>query len=331
MLKILQNKGLAGGIVSILLLTGIFLFLWQNNVTTSEQALPENSGILFIALMKRLDGLHLGIYLPFLLLIIYMLIGSLLTLIINNYNILYKKTWLPFFFYVGVHFVFSHAFVFTPSIFLELCLLVVVNRYTSLDKDGGKVTGYLDIGLLTGTGFLFDLNMVLFVPAILIGLVLTGFFSVRRFFLFLTGFALPVYFLFVIYYAMGSQEYFNAHLWKPFQPDLEFKVLDKVRNGKWVTLGLLCFVQLISLVEMRANYTKNTIVTRRAHQFIFFITIFCFLALFCGLSTFEQTFVYFGLTIAILASYFFIKNKKIIIREVFFWVIILSLMMSNYY
>ena len=124
----------------------------------------ENAGVLYKLLISpHTSGNTNQLAISILLFAYTCGLGIYFVFLINAHEILHRKTWIPLFFFVAIHFIFNQFQAITPAAILEGVILLATGRFLKLDAEHRRVTGFLDMGLYSGLGVLIDINIVFFI------------------------------------------------------------------------------------------------------------------------------------------------------------------------
>jgi len=290
-------------------------------------AQPEvyNTSPLLRGWMEQLntEGRYFSVAIVFVLTIA---LGLSYNYILNEREVLFRQTYFPVFFYFYfTHVFYAQGFV-TPHFLAGIFLLLVIHKYLLLEPGNRHTTVFIDMGLFTSAAFFLAPDTILFIPAILLALLFSGYFSFKTLVLFFMGIIIPVYFLWVIFFLVNKIELFvEMFTFDHFTFDIS-----RLQPGPFYTAFavIVLVVLIISLAGLQSNFYKNTIRARRSQQALMVFLAFGLALLFCSKAPYQQTFTLLAAPLSAFSSYFFLKTGRPWLRETLFALFVISVIIA---
>lgn len=318
MLSLFRNK-----LVVNLVWVVVFAVLLQVAHLFFSPAVPQiyNTSPLLRGWLEQLnsEGSYFSIAIVFVLTIA---LGLSYNYIVNEREVLFRHTYFPAFFY----FYFTHAFYaqsfVTPHFLAGIFLLLVIHKYLSLEPGNRHTTVFIDMGLFTSAAFFLSPDTIIFVPAILLALLFSGYFSFKTLVLFFMGIIIPVYFLWLIFFLVNKIDLF-VEMFSFNSFTLDFS---RLQPGPYYSAYavIVLVVLIISLAGLQANFYKNTIRARRSQQALMIFLAFGIGLIFCSKAPYQQTFTLLAAPLSAFSSYFFLKTGRPWLRESLFALFVIS-------
>jgi hypothetical protein len=324
LLNLFRNK-LAVNIAWVIVfavLVQVLFWLWQ----------PPIPPVYFTSPLMAvwLDALHNtagGIYTSAILVFVLSLgVGFGFNYLINRQEILFKQTVFPVFFYFYYSHLFPQQHLLSPHFFSGILIVLIIYKYLSLEARSSNTTPFIDMGVFSGLAYCISPDMLLFIPAILLSLLASGYFTLKTLTLFLAGFCIPLYFL-----ALG---FYLADEWPTFISIFTEKTftLDYTRFQlsyyHIAILAITVFVLIVSASGLRTHYMKNTIRARKAQQMLAFFILSGLCVVFCSRAPIEQSFTVIVAPLSVFMSYYYLLTKGAWFRQLLFSLFILIIIIA---
>jgi hypothetical protein len=253
--------------VSLLaLLLWIPAFLKESNISFSATSVPLFS-LLYDTAMSLPHWLFVLITMC-----LVLVQAFYLNYLVNEYEILYKPSFVPATLYIIFMSIASSSMWLHPLVWVNLLMLAAFHKVFQLFKNSNPIRLLFDAGLLVGTAFLFYAPGILYLPLLMLIISMTRAFNLREWLITLTGFILPFYFVSVWFYWNDSLGVF-----------LDKMLIDSLNvslghNINWTmalktTFGFMVLLTILSMMKLRNHFYKNSIRTR-INQRILIYTLF---------------------------------------------------------
>jgi hypothetical protein len=249
--------------------------------------------------------------------LLVLLQGVFVNYIVNAQGILYKSTQLPALFFVLINSFFIQQNELTPQLISNTFLLFLLQRLCYLYESANPLLVVLDTGLLLGMGILFNYDLIIFLPFILISVVIFTSFNLRYLIVSILGIMLPLYFTAVYFYTFGRFDELILLVKQSFE-NKELKVIETnyVRLLPWI---ILTPITVFSIFNLQQNFFRNKVKTRRIIQSLYLMIFFGILGLFLENNHYSYAITYLSIPLSIVIAYFFISDKRFWIKEMLFF------------
>ncbi len=257
--------------------------------------------------------------------VIVFLQAFLLNYIVSQHSILYKDTFLPGLFFVLLNSFYPQQAELTPQLISNTFVLLLFQRLCFLYESSNPLLLVFDTGMYLGIGILFNYDLSVFLPFILISVVIFTSFNVRYLLISLIGILVPLYFTVIVFYLNDNFNELVFYVRQSFE-----KQLLKTFNTSftqfipWIILFPLL---LVSGFELQQNFFRNKVKTRRIIQSVGLMLLFGIFSLFIENTNFIYAICYLSVPMSIIVAYFFISEKRTILKEL----IVFSLIALSFY
>lgn len=240
-----------------------------------------------------------------------------LNYILNRHEVLFVNTWIPSVVYVMVAAAFTPFLCLHPLLIVQSIFIFILEKIFRLYKNPETKALDFDTGMLIGIATLIYFHSIFIFLCFFIGLFILKPFHWRDSLISLLGFCTPFFMLFGILFLMRI----------PLTPLLDInksKIAFHIPHAAgvnytlWITIGLLVFLILLSLLKLSANFYKNVIRTRNMQQVIFIFLLTTILsALFASDVSFIR-YYFICAPVSVIISYYFVATKKVVLPEILF-------------
>lgn len=245
-------------------------------------------------------------------LIIY-LQALLLNYIVSQHGILYKDTMLPGFFFVLLNSFYPQQAELTPQLISNTFIILLFQRLCFLYESVNPLLIVFDTGMYLGLGILFNYDLSVFLPFILISVVIFTSFNIRYLIISLIGIAVPLYFTVVAFYMNDNFNELMFYVRQSFE-----KQLLKTFHASVDTIipGIILLpVALVSGFELQQHFFRNKVKTRRIIQSVGLMFLFGVFSLFIDNTSFIYAICYLSVPMSIVTAYYFISEKRFLLKE----------------
>ncbi len=251
--------------------------------------------------------------------------AMLINYIVVRHGILYKDTYLPGLMFVVLSSFYPQQAELTPHLVANLFIMLLFLRLCYLYESPNPLLLVFDAGLYLAIALLFDYDLSIFLPFILISVVIFTSFNPRYLLVSLLGIAVPLYFTVSFFYLTDNvdelivyvRQSFEKTMLKPAISEYEFLL-------PYIVVVPVAF---FSTVNLQQHFFRNKVKTRRILQCIGLMFLFGVLGLFIENTNFVYALYYLNIPLCIVMAYFFISDKKYLLKEAIF----LLLIMFNFY
>jgi hypothetical protein len=195
--------------------------------------------------------------------------------IINNNNLLAKPSFLPALLYITGCSLFLQFQILSPTLICNFLLIWMLDKFFKISKAPNAMMMAFDIGMIIAIGTLIYFPFVVMLLLLWLGLLIHRSFSWREWLAGLIGFLVIFFFLAVFYYWKDNLTSFY-NIWLPltnkFPSDL------KINYKDCLVLIPVAFVIVLALLQLRKNFFRSFISTRKAFQLLFFMFVLTMLS-----------------------------------------------------
>lgn len=238
----------------------------------------------------------------------------------SQHNLLHKNSMLPGLFFILLNSIYKEQLYLSPQIISNTFFIWLIYRICFLYEFHKPLLLVFDCGFLLGLAALFNYDMAIYLPFILLAIVTITSFNLRYFFVAILGMLVPLYFLGVIFYLADNFLVFKTSivdsLTKTYFNTIGFNY---IQNLPWF---LIIPILLLSLLRIQANYYKNKVKTRRLQLMLIILMAFSILLLFAENAFFGYAVCYIAIPISYFLGNYFLSDKRMVYRELLIWFII---------
>jgi len=306
--------------VNFVLFPLIGLLFWLANLIHPQiypYYLGENENLLYAPIYSFLKNA------PFvqslLSLILVVALAFMVQQVNNRYAFVRIRTMLPAPMFVLLIGGFSQMHTLHPVFFGAAFLLFAIYRLFSLFDQPKSYPAAFDAGFWLGVGSLFYFNLILLLPAFVIGIaILSREYHWRAFLINLIGVLVPWFFAF-------SYAFLTEHL-LPLLNTLEQSILTANNHFKsniplQVFLGFLIFLTVLGSIKMIQQYDTKKVSSRKYFTILFLIFLFAIISFIFIPATSQEMLVIMAIPISFLVSNLLVFMKSRFWSELIFTVL----------
>lgn len=245
----------------------------------------------------------------------------------NKYEVLYKPSHLPALIYILCMGLFPSFLSLHPMLFVNLILLLVLELLFSIYKSDSGISTIFNAGFLMAIATLFYIPCAMLFLLLWVGLILLRPYAWREWVSSLIGYSLPFFFISVYYLYKGELEHFWMSLLKFSDSRLMMAFVFNERF--YICLVILLCLLLMAVIKLQGNFYKNFIRTRRYQQVIGVFLILSALSFTMATSLSLYHFTLVAIPLSIFIGYYFLASKLTFWKEVFF-LILVGTLVYNY-
>lgn len=195
--------------------------------------------------------------------------------IINNHSLLNKPGYLPALLYVTAASLFMPFFILSPTLICNFLLILIMDKFLKIGKSANAIMIMFDIGMIIAIGTLIYFPFIVMLVMLWLSLLLYRSFSWREWVSGLVGFLTIFFFLGVYYYWNGSLSLFYK-IWLPLGN--KFPSVFKINFNDYLVLVPVILMIILASLQLRENFFRSFISTRKAFQMLFFMFIISILS-----------------------------------------------------
>jgi hypothetical protein len=252
--------------------------------------------------------------------IVVIVLSLLMHLVNERYHFIRIRTKLPAIVFPVILGGFVELHTMHPAYFGAMFLLMAIFRFLSLFEAPRSYSIIFDAGILLSIGVLFYFNLLVFIPAFMIGIyIIKRTIGWRDFIVLLLGCALPFLFAFSYFFLTDKlndillviQQNINEPI-NHFADNLYLQIY----------LGVLVFFTLLGSLSMAQQYDSKKVSSRKFFSFFFLIFIFSMLSFVFVPATSQEMLIIASVPVTFLISNFLVFMKSRFWSEFFFWVLL---------
>jgi hypothetical protein len=257
--------------------------------------------------------------------VIIFLQALLLNYIVSQHGILYKDTMLPGLFFVLLNSFYPQQAELTPQLISNTFIILLFQRLCFLYESQNPLLIVFDAGMYLGLGILFNYDLSIFLPFILISVVIFTSFNLRYLVISIIGIAVPLYFTAIAFYMNDNFNELLFYVKQSFEKEL-LKTFNTsfTQFIPWIILLPIVF---ISGFELQQNFFRNKVKTRRIIQSVGLMFLFGVFSLFIENTNYIYAICYLSVPMSIITAYYFISEKRFLLKEF----IVFSLIALSFY
>lgn len=248
--------------------------------------------------------------------------------ILNNYEVLYKKSYLPSLFYIILMSTFPSFLYLHPLLLVNTILLFILEKIFAIYKNESSIPLDFDIG------FLIALASFLYFPVICIfllhwiALIILRPFKWREWVAGIVGLGVPYFFVATYFFWNNRLQFFLTNqITNHFNYSFGFAL--PLMTSQIIFLIILFIFFLLALLKLQPNFFKNVIRTRNFQQILLVFIFFGFgLGLF-GTEIHLEYFTALAIPLSVFIAYYFLAVKKNWWLETLFFILMGSLLYAH--
>ncbi|MFN3446302.1 MAG: hypothetical protein ACK44D_11220 [Bacteroidia bacterium] len=240
--------------------------------------------------------------------------------IVYSQSVLYKNTFMPGLFFILLNSFFIQQTELTPQLISNTFVLLLLQRLCYLYESKNPLLVVLDTGLYLGVGILFNYDLLLFLPFILISVIIFTSFNLRYLIVSVLGICIPLYFTGIYFYVTNRYDELLLYIIQSF----EYKQLKPIETN-WVRLlpwVIILPVTVVSVFNLQQNFFRNKVKTRRIIQSIYLMLFFGVAGLFFENVNYIYALVYLSVPTSIVVAYYFISDRRFLFKELLFFTLL---------
>ncbi len=242
--------------------------------------------------------------------------------IVNNHGLLGKPSYLPALLYVTGASMFLQFLVLSPMLICNFILLVIIDKFLNLAKATNAMSIMYDAGMLIAIGTLIYFPFIVLLVMLWLSLLLYRPFNWREWFAGIIGFLTIFLFVAVFYYWNNNINRF-IEIWQPLTNKFPSKL--QINYNDYLVLIPLVIIMILAMLQLRENFFRSFISTRKAFQMLFFMFVISILSFYTKRGVTVAHFVLCVAPGAVLLAYYFSNAKKRWLYESLFAILVLCI------
>jgi hypothetical protein len=281
----------------------------------------EASGPLAVLMFKYIDKLQHPLLVSYILsTIIIVLQAVLLNYIFIRHDILYKISYMPAFVYILSSSLFPEQMQLSAQLLSNTFLLLMLLRLFYMYESDKPLFLVLDSGIYLGLAMLLYIDIVVFLPFIIISVVIFTSFNMRYIIVALLGIFIPIYFIGTYFYITNRLAMFLELTSNAIQG---IEVSTTLTNYyQLIPLSILVFASFMGYVGLQQNYMQNKVKTRRILQSMMLLALFCLAIMLVEDQSYVYALFFINVPMSLAIGYYLISTKRLWFKEILAWILI---------
>lgn len=247
----------------------------------------------------------------------------------NSQQIIFKDSVLPGLFFVVLNSIYAPQQLLTPQLIANTFLIILVYRLCFLYESPNPIFPVLDAGMMLGLGILFDPDLILYLPFILLSIIYMTKFNIRYLLVAIFAICIPIYLLAAVLFLNGSHTDLLDTLYYTIDKTY-FKPLG-ITWEKGIIWMIILPILFYSAILFQTNFFRNKVKTRRLQLMIFIMVPFALFSLLAGDYGFELALPYLSIPFSFLLANYFVRTSWKWVKELAFMLIILAVIYYQYF
>ncbi|MEN8116808.1 MAG: DUF6427 family protein [Bacteroidota bacterium] len=262
-------------------------------------------------------------------LVMVIILGFVMQLVNDRYLFIRIRTKLPAILFVIIIAGFTKIHTLHPVYFAALFLLFSIFRFFSIFEKSKPYSAVFDTGLLLAVGSLFYFNLIIFLPAFLLSIIiLTREISWREYVIMILGFLFPFVFVFSYFFYVGEfTEKIDIFLENILTPVSHFRT-NYALHGYLTVLILLTLFGSITLLQ---QYDTKKVSSRKYFSVFFLIFIFSLISFAFIPATSQEMLVINAIPVTYLVSNIFVFMKSRFWSELLFSLLLAIVIIMQFF
>jgi len=257
-------------------------------------------------------------------------IAALLTLlqallfnrIVNNHGLLAKPSYLPGLLYITGSSLFLQFLILSPPLICNFLLIWIMDKFLKISKDPNAMMIMFDAGMIIAFGTLIYFPFIVLLVMLWLSLLLYRSFNWREWLAGFIGFLTIFFFVAVFYYWNDNITQFYK-IWKPLVN--KFPSVLQINYNDYLVLLPVSIIIVLATLQLRENFFRSFISTRKAFQMLFFMFIIAIISFYTKPDFRVYHFLLSVPPGAVLLAYYFSNAKKRWFYESLFAILVLCI------
>lgn len=242
--------------------------------------------------------------------------------VVNNHALLSKPNFLPALLYVTSASLFMPFLILSPPLICNFLLIWIMDKFLKVGKSSNAIMIMFDVGMIIAIGTLIYFPFIVMLVMLWLTLLLYRSFEWREWVSGLVGILTIFFFVGVYYYWNDSLSMFYK-IWLPLGN--KFPSVFKINYNDYLVLIPVLVMMVLASLQLRENFFRSFISTRKAFQMLFFMFI---VALISFYTKPDFRLYHFLLCVppgSVLLAYYFSNAKKRWFYESLFLILVFAI------
>ena len=309
--------------INLAILVGYALFMrmaiYYNMPSELNFELLESYTKLFIDIPGDAISVEANVFFATLIVLVQALIFNR---IINNHSLLAKPSYLPALLYITGTSLFLQFLVLSPALICNFLIIIIIDKFLKLSRAVGAMSVMFDVGMLIAIGTLIYFPFILMLLMLWLSLLMYRPFNWREWLSGFIGFLTIFIFVAVFYYWNDNLDRFIG-IWQPLTNKFPNNL--QINYNDYLVLIPLSIIMVMAALQLRENFFRSFVSTRRAFQILFFMFL---VSIFSFYTKKGVTVAHFLLCVppgAVLLAYYFSNAKKRWFYETLFAILVICI------
>jgi len=242
--------------------------------------------------------------------------------IINNHGLLAKPSYLPALLYITASSLFLQFLILSPPLICNFLLIWIMDKFLKIGKSPNAMMNMFDVGMIIALGTLIYFPFIVLLVMLWLSLLLYRSFNWREWVAGFIGFLTLFFFVAVFYYWNDNITQFYK-IWRPLVN--KFPSTLKINFNDYLVLIPISVIMILASLQLRENFFRSFISTRKAFQMLFFMFIIAIISFYTKPDFRVYHFLLSVPPGAVLLAYYFSNAKKRWFYESLFAVLVLCI------
>ena len=242
--------------------------------------------------------------------------------IINNHGLLTKPSYLPALLYITASSLFLQFLILSPPLICNFLLIWIMDKFLKIGKSPNAMMNMFDVGMIIALGTLIYFPFIVLLVMLWLSLLLYRSFNWREWIAGFIGFLTLFFFVAVFYYWNDNITQFYK-IWRPLVN--KFPSTLKINFNDYLVLIPISVIMILASFQLRENFFRSFISTRKAFQMLFFMFIIAIISFYTKPDFRVYHFLLSVPPGAVLLAYYFSNAKKRWFYESLFAVLVLCI------
>lgn len=242
--------------------------------------------------------------------------------IINNHGLMARPSYLSALLYITGTSLFMQFLVLSPPLICNFLIIVIIDKFLKLSKTTNAMSTMYDVGMLIAIGTLVYFPFIMLLLMIWLSLLMYRPFNWREWISGIIGFLTIFTFVAVFYYWNDSIGRF-FDIWKPLTNKFPSNL--QINYDDYLVLIPVAIIMILAAVQLRDNFFRSFISTRKAFQMLFFMFVVSMLSFYTKSGVSVAHFLLCVPPGTVLLAYYFSNAKKRWFYETLFVILVVCI------
>lgn len=242
--------------------------------------------------------------------------------IINNHGLLSKPSYLPALLYVTGASLFMQFLVLSPTLICNFLIILIIDKFLKLAKASSGMGMMYDAGMLIAIGTLIYFPFIILLIMLWLSLLMYRPFNWREWVSGIIGF-LTIFLFVAVYYYWNNVLPRFVDIWQPLTNKFPSKL--QINYSDYLVLIPVSIIMILALIQLRDNFFRSFISTRKAFQLLFFMFLGGMLSFYTKPGVTVSHFMLCVPSGSVLLAYYFSNAKKRWFYETLFAILVVCI------